>query len=114
LRQALLNLLLNAIQVLEGEGQVRLAAWGDGDQLLLCVEDEGPGFPEQMLRAGVRPFATGRPGGTGLGLAMVRRFARDNDGELELANREPYGARVILRLPCPTADAGNRGGTTHA
>jgi nitrogen fixation/metabolism regulation signal transduction histidine kinase len=64
------------------------------------LEDEGPGFPEEMLLAGVRPFATGRAEGTGLGLAMVRRFARDHDGELELANREPHGARATLRLPC--------------
>jgi two-component system, NtrC family, sensor kinase len=107
LRQALLNLLLNAIQSLEGDGQVRLAARRENGQLLLWVEDEGPGFPEEMLRAGVRPFATGRAGGTGLGLTMVRRFTRDHDGELQLANREPRGARVTLRLPCPTASSGN-------
>jgi len=112
LRQALLNLLLNAIQVLEGEGRVRVAARREDAQLLLRVEDEGPGFPEEMLRAGVRPFATGRAGGTGLGLAMVRRFARDHDGELQLANREPCGARVTLYLPCPTTDT--QGDTRHA
>jgi two-component system NtrC family sensor kinase len=106
LRQALLNLLLNAIQVLGGHGQVSLAAERKDGQLLLRVEDEGPGFPEEMLRAGVRPFATGRAGGTGLGLAMVRRFARDHDGELELTNRAPHGARVTLRLPCPATSEG--------
>jgi signal transduction histidine kinase len=36
---------------------------------------------------------------------MVRRFARDHDGELELANREPHGARVTLRLPCSIDDS---------
>jgi signal transduction histidine kinase len=101
LRQALLNLLLNAIQIQGAEGRVMLAARRQDDRVALWVEDEGPGFPPEMLRAGVRPFATGRAGGTGLGLAMVRRFARDHDGELELANREPRGARVTLRLPCP-------------
>jgi len=107
LRQALLNLLLNAIQVLDGDGQITLAARREDGQLLLWVEDEGPGFPEEMLRVGVRPFATRRAGGTGLGLAMVRRFTRDHDGELQLTNREPHGARVTLRLPCPTVGAGN-------
>lgn len=113
LRQALLNLLLNAIQVLGEEGQVTLAARRGDGQLQLWVEDEGPGFPEEMLRAGVRPFATGRVGGTGLGLAMVRRFARDHDGELQLSNRGARGARVTLRLPCPAASAGNGEQESH-
>jgi signal transduction histidine kinase len=113
LRQALLNLLLNAIQAVDGDGQVTLAARRENGQLLLWVEDEGPGFPEEMLRAGVRPFATGRVGGTGLGLAMVRRFVRDHDGELELANREPHGARVTLRLPCTAVGAGNAEDASH-
>jgi len=106
LRQALLNLLLNAIQALEGDGQVTLAARQEEGQLLVWVEDEGPGFSEAMLHAGVRPFATGRPGGTGLGLAMVRRFTRDHDGELKLDNLEPHGARVTLYLPCPAVGNG--------
>jgi two-component system NtrC family sensor kinase len=113
LRQALLNLLLNAIQVLGGHGQVTLSAERGDGQLLLRVEDDGPGFPEEMLRLGVRPFATGRVGGTGLGLTMVRRFTRDHDGELQLANREPRGARVTLRLPCPATGAGTGENQSH-
>jgi two-component system NtrC family sensor kinase len=75
---------------------------------VIQVNDEGPGFPEEMLRAGIRPFATGRAGGTGLGLAMVRRFVRDIDGELLLENRTPHGGRVTLRLSCrPVAEAGD-------
>jgi signal transduction histidine kinase len=100
LRQALLNLLLNAIEVQDGAGQVTLSARREDGELVLWVEDLGPGFPEGTLRAGVRPFATGRAGGTGLGLAMVRRFTRDHGGDLDLANQEPRGARVTLRLPC--------------
>jgi len=50
----------------------------------------------------VRPFASGRVGGTGLGLAMVRGFTQDINGELQLANREPCGAQVTLRVPCPS------------
>jgi signal transduction histidine kinase len=114
LRQALLNLLLNAIQVLDGEGRITLAAQRRDWQLLLWVEDDGPGFPEEMLRAGVRPFATGRAGGTGLGLAMVRRFVRDHDGALELANQEPRGARVSLSLPCGLDEAGDGRDAKHA
>jgi two-component system NtrC family sensor kinase len=105
LRQALLNLVLNAIQVQGSQGRVTLRAHRADGELLLSVEDEGPGFPDETLRAGVHPFATGRVGGTGLGLAMVRRFTRDLGGELELGNREPKGAKVTLRLACPTPPA---------
>jgi signal transduction histidine kinase len=102
LRQALLNLVLNAAQSMEGgEGEVEIQAAPDGQTVTLSVTDTGPGFPPEMLTMGVRPFASGRVGGTGLGLAMVRRVAEDINAELALTNREPHGARVTLRLPCP-------------
>ena len=101
LRQALLNLILNAVHALGENGQITIAAEHRDDELVLSVSDDGPGFPAEMLQAGaIRPFATGRAGGTGLGLAMVRRFTRDHAGELELHNREPRGACVTLHLPC--------------
>lgn len=105
LRQALLNVLLNAIHSVGDSGHVMVAfTRGDGS-VSLSVRDDGAGFPEEMLRAGIRPFATSRVGGTGLGLAMVRRFARDLDGNLEIENCQPHGARVTLRLPCRAAGA---------
>ena len=104
LRQCVLNLLLNAAQVLPERGHIRVLGRRDGSALELAVEDDGPGFPDALLREGVAPFSTHRPGGTGLGLASVRRFAHDLGGALVLANLEPHGARVTLRLPCPTME----------
>jgi two-component system NtrC family sensor kinase len=102
LRQALLNLVLNAAQTMEqGQGQVEISAVREGATVALSVGDTGPGFPLEMLTTGVRPFASGRVGGTGLGLAMVRRFTEDIHAELALANLEPHGAQVTLRFPCP-------------
>lgn len=110
LRQALLNLVLNAVQVQGDAGRVAVSADRAGSRVVLHVSDDGPGFPEEMLRVGIRPFATGRKGGTGLGLTMVRRFVRELDGELELENRSPHGARVSMVLPCnATSDAGVNG-----
>ncbi len=105
LRQALLNLLLNAVQIQNEQGAVTISAAVEEQQqeVVVQISDEGPGFPQEMLRAGIRPFATGRSGGTGLGLAMVRRFVRDLDGELMLENRASGGATVTLRLPCRAA-----------
>ena len=102
-RQALLNLLLNAVQIQGEEGRVEVSATRSNGHLVMSVSDDGPGFPKEALIAGIRPFATGRIGGTGLGLAMVRRFVRDLDGQLELDNRSPRGAQVTMSLPCGAA-----------
>jgi len=74
LRQALLNLVLNAAQALgEGPGTVSLDAGVDGDTLCLSGCDDGPGFPEEQLRGGVRAFASWRENGTGLGLPFTHK-----------------------------------------
>jgi two-component system NtrC family sensor kinase len=99
LRQALLNLLVNAAQSIgEQPGMITVSAAREQDTLQIQVTDDGPGFPAELLQGGVRAFATWREGGTGLGLAMVRRFARDLGGDLQLANRTPRGACVTLLL----------------
>jgi signal transduction histidine kinase len=101
LRQALLNLILNASQALdETPGTIHLGARRDKDSICIEVADDGPGFSEDVLASGIRPFSTGRPRGTGLGLAIVQRFARDAGGQIKLSNRLPHGACVSLILPC--------------
>ena len=105
LRQVLLNLILNAGQAIgEKAGEIALQAWREDDRLNITVTDTGPGFPPEMLKAGVRPFHSRRAGGTGLGLVMVRRFSGDLGGELLLSNCDAGGARVTLSLPWKQAD----------
>jgi signal transduction histidine kinase len=101
LRQALLNLLLNASEALgDSPGTITITAAVVDGVLRLEVCDDGPGFPAALFETGIRAFDTHRPGGTGLGLSMVQRFARACGGTLTLANRAPHGARVTLELPC--------------
>jgi two-component system NtrC family sensor kinase len=99
LRQALLNLILNSAAAMADGGVISVAARRAGERVQIVVSDDGPGFPAQMLQAGTRPFLSTREHGTGLGLAMVRRFARDVGGDVQLANRQPRGAVVTLNLP---------------
>jgi signal transduction histidine kinase len=104
LRQALLNLVLNAVHALgQGPGMVRISARRADGRLRIEVSDDGPGFPPELVESGPRPFITRREGGTGLGLAIVRRLALDLGGEITLENLEPCGARVRLSLPCRRA-----------
>jgi two-component system NtrC family sensor kinase len=101
MHQALLNLVLNAAQAIgDDDGIIDISAEYSGNKMKLTVSDDGPGFPPAMLHNGIRPFFSARVGGTGLGLGIVQRFARDLGGEISLANRQPHGAIVTLTLPC--------------
>lgn len=73
---------------------------------VLTVEDDGPGFPQQLLVTGAQPFGSWRTGGTGLGLVMVRRFVNDLGGTMRIENHNRGGAKVTLFLPCGAADHG--------
>lgn len=99
LRQALLNLFLNAIQsVGENPGKISLQVFQQGDWLQFELRDSGPGFPDDMLQQGIRPFASYKKHGTGLGLPMVLRFAKAHGGRLELSNDQHHHGCVILSL----------------
>jgi signal transduction histidine kinase len=100
LRHALLNLVLNAAKALGPRpGSIRVTAARTRDGLAIAVRDDGPGFPEELLDAGVHEYGSWRQGGTGLGLATVRRFAFANSGRLRLENLPEGGACVTLWLP---------------
>jgi signal transduction histidine kinase len=100
MRQALLNLLLNAADAFEGRaGLVTIKAGVERGVLLIEVSDNGPGFSQDMLTQGIRPFRTERQHGTGLGLAMVQRFVKEMGGSISLDNVAPHGARVSLSIP---------------
>ena len=101
LRQVLINLVLNAAQVLGQEGgNIWITLKKQNDRLRLEVADDGPGFPNELLSHGIRPFISGRDSGTGLGLLMVKRFVTNLDGLIRLKNINPHGALVILEIPC--------------
>lgn len=102
--QCLLNLMLNAAQMLgDGPGEIRVRAAMQEQSLKLVVRDNGPGFPTEMLDGRIRTFATFRKGGSGLGLVMVKRFVTEAGGSMELSNVDPHGAQVELIIPCGTS-----------
>lgn len=106
LRQAMINLILNAAQAMDGTGgEILVTAQKEGGEIGLCVCDSGPGFPAELLQRGIQEFGTGRPGGSGLGLASVRRFVSNQGGRLELFNRDVGGACALISLPQGTAYA---------
>jgi len=103
LRQVLLNLVLNAMQVQEDGGVVRVLtgvdAQGGPRPLFLRVEDAGPGVPDEHRRAVFHPYFSTRPGGTGVGLAVSRRVVTEQDGTIEVGDSPLGGALFEVRLP---------------
>lgn len=109
--QALMNLLINAIDAVpEQTGRVVLAARrGDPGEVVLQVEDNGPGLPESVRARPFEPFvSTKGQRGTGLGLAVTNRIAIRHGGELRAISPDGGGTRMELRLPIEGDDASDR------
>lgn len=105
------NLLVNACKFTPAGGSIRLSAHADGDQVLMQVEDTGPGMSADERAQAFERFYRA-PGaerdnvaGTGLGLAIVAELAARNGGSVALLPAEPHGLIVEMRLPAARAAA---------
>jgi C4-dicarboxylate-specific signal transduction histidine kinase len=105
LKQVLLNLLNNSLDAVEEstEKSIFIQVARRGERVELCIQDSGPGFID--LNRACDPFYTTKPPGkgTGLGLSICFGLIHQCGGELQLANREPYGASVTVVLPVSVA-----------
>ncbi|HEX6200764.1 MAG TPA: sensor histidine kinase, partial [Thermoanaerobaculia bacterium] len=118
LERAFRNLLHNAVEASreaagagrEGEPEVEVAAAATDDGLEVTVADRGPGVPDEVKARLFQPFASGRPGGVGLGLALARRILVLHGGRLELEDRP--GGGTVARAALPVGGAAEaRSGT---
>jgi heavy metal sensor kinase len=105
LRQALGDLIDNALRFSSRGGRVTVGLSGDGGGVTITVADRGPGFATGFLASAFEPFSRADPargradGGAGLGLAIVRAVAQAHGGDVEARNDPAGGAIVALRLP---------------
>jgi len=99
-RDALSNLLLNAMQATPNGGEVLLSASNADGELLISVQDSGSGVPHDLRERIWEPFFTTRQRGTGLGLAIVRKRVQEVGGSASLgASRNGRGALFHIRIP---------------
>lgn len=102
LAQVLLNLLLNAVEHSPVEGRVDLLAEPEGDSAVIAVRDSGPGIPPADRERIFAPLYSGR-GGSGLGLAVVRRIADESGWKIEVGDSAGGGAELRVRVPLAAA-----------
>ncbi len=93
LRQALFNLILNAVQAVDGDGEIQVVAEKRGPaEASVEVRDNGPGVPAENRREIFKPYFTTQKTGTGLGLAVVQQIVLAHGWEIECLANEPKGA----------------------
>jgi signal transduction histidine kinase len=98
IRQAVINLVVNAAQAMPTGGRLQVRTYLDGETVVVEVEDNGPGVPEDVRGRIFEPFFTTKATGTGLGLPVVKRIVEGHGGELRL--RSAPGQTVFsLRFP---------------
>jgi signal transduction histidine kinase len=99
LTQALLNIIINGIQAVSGPGQVKVSVTKSGDNLLLRVQDTGPGIPASEFSEIFDPYFTTKAEGNGLGLWIAQQIAVAHGGDLHAENAPSGGAVFTLKLP---------------
>lgn len=97
--QVLLNLLLNAIQILPENGKVLVAVTQTPEEALVTVSDNGPGIALEQRTHVFDPFFTQREGGIGLGLSVVRQIVAAHHGQISVGTSAMHGAEFVIRLP---------------
>jgi signal transduction histidine kinase len=99
LRQIMLNLLQNAEQAMQGGGRITISVARRRRRLEVVVADDGPGISEEDRKRIFEPFYSTKQDGTGLGLALVKRFVDEVDGRIRCEANEQGGAtfRIALR-----------------
>jgi len=99
LRQAQLNLVLNAIQASSPGARVAISSWRNCEGAVITVRDEGSGMTPEVLERIRKPYFTTKEGGTGLGVAVARGVIEQHGGRLEFKSAPGSGTTVSLQLP---------------
>lgn len=105
IERVLVNLVENARLAAGGAGRVVVQAKAARGEVVLTVEDDGPGIAPELRDRLFRPFVTGRPDGTGLGLFLVHRIVELHQGRVAAGDRKGGGTVFTVRLPDVRADA---------
>ncbi len=99
LEQVFINLFNNAVDAMEGKGQLAITIVRDGTSVRISVSDTGKGIPKEKLPRIFDPFFTTKDHGTGLGLAIVYSIIEKHKGRIELQSTSEKGSTFVITLP---------------
>ena len=100
-RSAVLNLLLNAVQAMEGGGQLVVRTRPSGLGVMLELIDTGPGMDAETLGKVFQAFYTTKQGGSGLGLPTARKIVEAHGGTIDIETAPGRGTKLTIWLPAP-------------
>jgi nitrogen fixation/metabolism regulation signal transduction histidine kinase len=105
LRQLFHNLIKNAKEATENasNAQLHICTFSDEQSLHLVLTDNGPGIPEEQRHWIFEPYATNKPKGTGLGMAIVKRILDEHNANIHISLAEPRGAKIHIQFPLKKA-----------
>ncbi|HDS29438.1 MAG TPA: GHKL domain-containing protein [Firmicutes bacterium] len=98
IRSVILNLVLNAVAAIEKKGKIELKVYGDGDDAIISVSDNGKGIAPENADKIFEPFFTTREKGLGLGLSIVKRIVDEHGGKIGFKSKPEEGTTFTVRL----------------
>lgn len=99
IKQALINIIKNALEAMEHGGRVTVRAFSRDDRIIVTVHDDGPGIDEQHLPLIFEPFFTSKGAGTGLGLSITQRIIEEHHGSITVESSPEAGTTFSITLP---------------
>lgn len=101
MKQAILNLVKNALAAMPGGGRLVLSVSRVEEEVRISVGDSGTGIPEEELPKIFEPYFTTKENGTGLGLTIVFKIVKEHRGEISVRSRPGQGSTFTIALPVP-------------
>ncbi len=99
LKETILNIIRNASEAIEDQGQISIELTQQENFLQISISDDGPGIPEEYLPTLFDPFITHKKEGTGLGLAISKQVIHAHGGSIEVSSKPGQGSTFLLTLP---------------
>jgi two-component system, sporulation sensor kinase E len=101
MKQAVLNILKNAISAMPDGGTLRVQTVQKGNELLLKISDTGVGIPDEHMDKIFEPYFTTKDFGSGLGLTLVYKIVKEHMGDIEINSKVGEGTSITLSFPVP-------------
>jgi len=101
IKQALLNIIKNAIHAMEGGGTLKVRSYSQNNEVHITIRDTGIGMPAEVKDKIFEPYYTTKASGSGLGLTLVYKIIREHGGEIQVDSEEGVGTQFKFTFPVP-------------